>query len=172
MVYEWKQGVKYKADANAVGAELERLGDSVTAERVVEAARDARTELHRCFEWDDTVASEKYRLEQARRLLRKITVVHDVNDNLFSRSTQVKVRAFESVRLDEEKSGSRVYMPTLDALSNGELREQIFARLEQAITDAEKTAETYAYLCDDMQSVRAWLKNARMALDRAKKGAA
>jgi hypothetical protein len=39
---------------------------------VVEAARDPGSPLHDSFEWNDSVAAERYRLEQARRLIRTV----------------------------------------------------------------------------------------------------
>ena len=40
----------------------------------MERARDSESELHKCFEWDDTVAAEKYRLTQARLVIANLVV--------------------------------------------------------------------------------------------------
>ena len=56
-----------------------RDGGLLRPRAVVDAARDVESPLHRCFEWDDKVAGEKYRLEQAQRLIRSFTVVHEKN---------------------------------------------------------------------------------------------
>jgi hypothetical protein len=37
---------------------------------IVDVARDPKHPLHQCFEWDDTVAGEKYRQEQALEMIR------------------------------------------------------------------------------------------------------
>lgn len=52
---------------------LEQDGRLVPAD-VVEAARDPRSPLHSHFEWDDSTAAEKYRIEQARTLIRSVKV--------------------------------------------------------------------------------------------------
>lgn len=47
----------------------------LTPELVVEAARSTASPLHTAFEWDDRAAADKYRIVQARELLRKAEVV-------------------------------------------------------------------------------------------------
>lgn len=62
------------ADAQRVAEEILTLGEEVTAEEVVNLARDPGTELHRCFEWDDTVAAEKWRRHQARQIFCNLVI--------------------------------------------------------------------------------------------------
>lgn len=91
MKYEWKvQGV-WKQDANIVGHELEELASSnnLCPETVLEKAKDLNNPLHNLFEWDDSVAAEKYRLGQARQIIQQIVIVND-NPNTENKS----VRAF------------------------------------------------------------------------------
>lgn len=59
-------------------ADLERKG-RLTADEVVSAARDPASPLHRHFDWDNDVAADSWRIEQARRLIRgvKVIVEHD-----------------------------------------------------------------------------------------------
>ena len=45
----------------------------------MDKARDEHTELHKCFEWDDTKAAEKYRVHQARQIVCHL-IVKEVND--------------------------------------------------------------------------------------------
>lgn len=68
ITHTWKMPGIFKADAQKVGEEISALGDEVTPQQLVEAARDESTELHKCFEWDDTIAAEKWRLHQARQV--------------------------------------------------------------------------------------------------------
>lgn len=63
------------ADAEKVAAELESICDDIKGvkpKEIVEMARDSSTELHKCFEWNDTVAAEKYRLVQAKRIAQNL----------------------------------------------------------------------------------------------------
>lgn len=75
---KWKKGMEgfYKGiDADSVYNEIQTLGETYTAEDVLTAAKDENSELHKCFEWDDSVAAEKYRLAQARTLIANLVVV-------------------------------------------------------------------------------------------------
>ena len=42
---------------------------------IVAAAQDSNSELHKCFEWDDTEAARKYRIIQAGNLVRNLVIV-------------------------------------------------------------------------------------------------
>lgn len=66
-----------KVDPEAAYAALEALRRTgpLTASRVVDAARDPLNPLHAAFEWDDAVAADLYRAEQARRLIRAVVIV-------------------------------------------------------------------------------------------------
>ncbi len=84
---------------------------SLTPELVVDAARDPGSPLHDKFEWDDQVAGERYRLQQARTLIRtvKIRYVSAKDD-----SVSQPVRAFTSVSTPT----GRVYEPTQQVVSD------------------------------------------------------
>jgi hypothetical protein len=69
--------------SGVIEAELARIHQQhgkLTAEIVVEAARDKRSALHSCFTWDDTLAAEEWRKEQARRLIQSHVAVERVQD--------------------------------------------------------------------------------------------
>ena len=74
MTAAWRFDSRFDADANRVASEIEQIGEEVTAVQIVEKARDESSELHKCFEWNDSVAAEKYRLEQARYILRVLII--------------------------------------------------------------------------------------------------
>lgn len=66
IIATWRTPGIFKANAQAVCDELHQIGDEFTPEDIVEAAKDATKELHKCFEWDNDAAADKYRLHQAR----------------------------------------------------------------------------------------------------------
>lgn len=73
--YKWKHGFGFvKADAQIVAEEILEIGEDVSPQQVLEKARNENTELHKCFEWDDAIASEKYRLIQARDVIRFLVI--------------------------------------------------------------------------------------------------
>lgn len=67
MQAEWRVKGIYKADAQKVADEIGN--EKITPQEMIEKARNEQSELHKCFEWNDTVAAEKYRLQQARVVL-------------------------------------------------------------------------------------------------------
>lgn len=92
--YSWDvNGYGYSIDANDVGKEFEKLGDNLTPESIVNVARDENNVMHNIFEWDDTIAGEKYRRQQANRLISnlQITIISDKKEDK-------KVRAFVTTK--------------------------------------------------------------------------
>ena len=98
---EWKIKGLYKADAETVYKEITALGDSFSPADIVQAARNESSELHKCFEWDDSVAAEKYREHQARMVITQLVVRTETTDN-----TPVSVRVISSA------SERNSYVPT------------------------------------------------------------
>lgn len=88
--YKWKVDGFYKVDANTVGELISQL-DVISPEAVLDLARPEDSPMHSMFEWDDTVAAEKYRLSQARGIIQHITIVKG-----HPRSEPIQVRAFVS----------------------------------------------------------------------------
>lgn len=84
---------------------------ALTPELVVNVARDPRHPLHDKFEWDDDVAGERYRISQARALIRTVRIRY-----VSSSSDQVSapVRAFTSVSTPT----GRVYEPTQEVVAD------------------------------------------------------
>jgi hypothetical protein len=71
----WRSEVAslYKGiDAQMVADEIANIGEAVTAEQIVDKAKDKNTELHKCFTWDDESAAEKYRIIEARQIVRHL----------------------------------------------------------------------------------------------------
>ena len=83
----------------------------LTPAAVVDTARPADHPLHGRFEWDNAVAGDAYRLDQARRLIRSVRVVYREADEKESART---VRAFHAIR-DEE---GMAYRPVEEIVEN------------------------------------------------------
>lgn len=69
----WKLNDLYKADAQKCYEEVQSL-EEITVENVLEKGRDESSELHKCFTWDNDEAAEKYRLIQARDIIRSFVI--------------------------------------------------------------------------------------------------
>ena len=80
-IIKWSVSGIFKADANKCYEEIQQIGDEVKPEQVLDKARDVSCELHKCFDLDDSVAAEKYRLHQARKVIGNLIVVtHETED--------------------------------------------------------------------------------------------
>jgi hypothetical protein len=105
--------------------------ERVTPELVVETAKNPKSPLHDYFDWNDKTAAEKFRLEQARLLLRSIIIVDHKN-------IEGKVRAFYNV--SEPTEEGRTYVTLDRVLSEPDLREQV---IEYAYAELEGWKERY-----------------------------
>jgi hypothetical protein len=53
---------------------IESRAGRLTPEQVIEAAEPEGSALHACFDWDDTEAARKWRMEQAREIIRSVRI--------------------------------------------------------------------------------------------------
>lgn len=81
MVYKWETtfGGLNKVDPNKCGELFKELEskNALTAENLVEESRPEDALLHNCFEWDDEIAAEKFRVFQAGNIIRNLKIVSD-----------------------------------------------------------------------------------------------
>jgi hypothetical protein len=109
---------------------------------VVDAAREPTSPLHESFEWNDTEAAERYRLGQARRLIRVAVTVLPRNNE--------KVRAYVSLSSDrhhpeedEELGAAGGYRSMTEVLAADDLRAIM---LNDALRDLQVMERKYAQL--------------------------
>ncbi len=95
---------------------------SLTPALVVDAARNPEHPLHSRFEWDDGVAAEKWRLEQASQLLRVVKLPPDP-------SRPNDLRAFVAVK--GKDSHRAEYVPTETAMADEFARRLVLADMER-----------------------------------------
>ena len=75
--YEWKIAGLYKTSADTAGMVCEELANSevgLTPASLVDASRPETAPLHGEFEWDDSIAAENYRKNQASGIIRNIVI--------------------------------------------------------------------------------------------------
>lgn len=92
----WREDSEFKgkADAELVQEEINLLASQdangkCTNEALVSYARqNVSSEVHKCFEWDDTEAAEKYRLHQAARIKCSILTIAISQDPKVSKNKQ------------------------------------------------------------------------------------
>ncbi|MFA4972871.1 MAG: hypothetical protein WC683_09675 [bacterium] len=116
--------------------ELEKLSrkhkGALRPRDVVNFARDPKTALHEHFEWDDNLAAEEYRLEQARKIIRVQIIQLDGHP--------LPIRAYVSLEKDR---GRDSYRPITRVLEDKMLRAELMA---QALREAKAWALRYEQL--------------------------
>jgi hypothetical protein len=136
MIYKPVRGCKLsEQEAQLYGERIDAIvqqnGGSVSREDVLDDARNLDSPLHPAFEWDDPVAAEQWRLEQARYLLRSINVVIEKPDG-----ETTETRAFVHVNIETEDVTEQgpAFVTVQRALGDDELRRQLIlealARIE------------------------------------------
>lgn len=113
------------AKARRYGERIAKLmeGTGYTTPRiVVNDARDPKSPLHDYFEWDQKVAAEKWRIEQAGYLLRHISIEVLGND-------KQEIRGFYSVTpsSDMHASEPKVYVSLNTILTDKDKRDEVIA---------------------------------------------
>lgn len=106
-----EQAQRYGARIHALA--LER--DSVDAEDVLTDAETAESPLHDYFEWEDSEAAHKYRVNQARYLLRSIVVTVTTNGEEHDARLTYNV-------IVKDKS---TYVPIERVMTDKEIHEQV-----------------------------------------------
>jgi hypothetical protein len=118
-VASWRTGFRYDIPARVVAERVLKLSARhpqgiCTAEALVASAASDRDALHAAFEWDDTVAASKYRVDQARHIMRALVILHP-DEEADDRYQPLVVH----VRTRENEGG---YMPAADVMSDEQYR--------------------------------------------------
>ena len=96
----------------------------LTASSLLEKAKNKDSILHKEFEWDDNVASHKWRLYQARLLINDIKII--INE--------IEVYAFENVNVEKgEIIPQRQYLSAPEIMDDDVLRKQVLIRAKKHI---------------------------------------
>lgn len=141
-VFVWKLGARIKADAAKVGTELETIDIKKPVMVLEYARRHKKSELHKCFEWDDGRAAEQYRVIQAGHIIRSIAIKRETETENGGKKITV-VRAYENIKDDDSEEG-RIYVPVELALSNPEMQEQVIRNIKRGIEELREKGRAYA----------------------------
>jgi hypothetical protein len=133
--YSFRDGYNCKANPEIVGKRIEKLekknNGEVTPELVVEDAKNEKSPLHNCFEWNNDKAGERYRIQQARSLLGSLVV------DIIIVKESIEVRAFVNLKTpDKEQSYCSFLIAKDDKYKMGLI-------LQQAKNDLIRYTERY-----------------------------
>ena len=155
--YKYKAGSIHKVPAQVAGETCDRLANSdggLTPQRMVDDARPEDSPMHEEFEWDDRIAGEKYRIEQARAVIRHIVVVRsDIQTERELKLVLDNSDEVETVRSSEDEIGSKEDVQDRGFVSTGE-RLTKYVSLESALTNKEWRKNLLAAAMRDLQAFR------------------
>ncbi len=138
--YSWR--VNHGAPAQTVGETLERIerrDGTITREAFLEESRPEDSPTHACFEWDDSVAAEKYRLNQSS------AVIRDIKVTIVSESAEpVKTAAFVNI-MPNPTAQEAQYQSVDVAVSDTDTRKTV---LQNALDDLIKLRIKYRDLTE------------------------
>lgn len=145
---------RQKADAQRIGEALEDArrktpegGDMRVT--VLEAARNRRHYLNRFFEWDDTVAAQKYRLSQVNLLICSIRVEDDDGN---------QQHAFISVTPDR---GKKAFNTPSEVLDSAALQMALLQAAERDLLQWRRRYASLRDLCADADEMLDKIKRRR-----------
>ena len=121
----------------------------LTPKIVVDAARPENHPLHGSFEWDDSVAAEKWREEQASWMIRHVKITYKVDET----APSATVRAFHAAYHPET---GHAYNPIEEILEDPFQRQLLF---QNAQRDWIAMRDRYHNLIEFFEFVRADLEN-------------
>lgn len=107
----------------------------LTPELVVDDARDPQHPLHTRFEWDDTVAGEKWRHQQAHELITSVKVTYS---NPTGKPREI--RQFHAIR----KENGHVYEPVENVLRDDVMTKILLADMEREWRALKKRYDQFA----------------------------
>lgn len=97
MKYSLENSYNFKekgVDPNEIGDYLSGLlvhKQKLTAEIVLQDAKSTSSPLHKMFEWNDTAAANRWRLEQAASIIQSVHIIYESDEE------PIVVRAFVSI---------------------------------------------------------------------------
>jgi len=145
MTYSFRDSIRRFDDSaispEVAGKELERIHSehgTLRAQIVVDEARPKEAPLHPAFEWDDSVAAEYYRREQARSLIKTVQIVReDESGETKNEPVYVNVSAKES---SYEPISKVVNSPDLFEIAFGQACARI-SSAKRALADLQEVAK-------------------------------
>ena len=107
MRYAWNRprGVDAQVVGEAVSLLAQEHGGVCPTAALVDAARQPTSPLHGLFQWDDAVAAEGYRRDQARQHIRELRIVEAGDDGEQRLQAFVHVVRFDG---DQPREGYRL----------------------------------------------------------------
>lgn len=148
-----RKGFILKTDPQVVGEychDLEqKKGGKITPKELVEAAKDVNSPLHCEFEWNDSVAAQKFRETQASYIIRSIEVeiVH-IPTSITNVEVKIVPAGMHGVRFYHALSNNGTGYENLYSINNDEWKRKKL--LDNCLRDIRNLKNKYETLRDEL----------------------
>lgn len=146
-IYSWRKGAHVKGgiSAQVAGQELQRIRDKhegITPEVLVDESRPEAAPLHPAFTWDDAVAAENWRKDEARHIVKSVRVE-------YADSSEPEP-AYVNVKRSEPEEGGDV---SFSYYENTRAAVQDFSLYESAWRSARASVDSAVRALSDLERV-------------------
>lgn len=100
----------------------------LTAENLLKKASKKSSSLYEFFDWNDSSAGEKWRLQQARGLINEIKIIVEDKEIYAFENVNVSIGTVEIENTKSKKFASREYKPIIEIMNNDDYRRQLIHR--------------------------------------------
>lgn len=144
-IYKARAGAQFNDEqAQVYGPHIEVLYEKnngkLKPKEVVDDARNKKSPIHPFFEWDDTIAGEKFRKVQARHLMGNIITVVVINNK------EEEVKANYSIVFENKDEDKRAYFPLETVMTNDEYRKEIVKSALEEVRGWQERYKIYSEL--------------------------
>jgi len=117
----------------------------LTAENLLRKASKKSSLLYEFFDWDNSSAGEKWRLQQARSLINEIKIIVEDKEIYAFENVNICISEDKSQTAKPSKFGSREYKTIVEVMNNEDYRNQLIHR---ALAEANYWKERHAELVE------------------------
>ena len=133
----------FKADANKVYADLEKIKEKTPQNIVDYAEAHPKSELHKCFTWDDTKAANEWRKFEARQVVRLLVFEDE------SEEEPTKIRVLQKT--------AEAYKPVTQIIRNEDEYRELLARAKAELASFKERYKTLVELESVLEAIDALL---------------
>lgn len=150
MAVSWAKGSVFKADPNIAKDVMDQLSAEgrLSPLDLVEASRPENAPLHGEFEWNDTIAAQKWRERTGRIMIASIVVTQEAEEE------KKPVRAFFNI-----ERGTHEYIPTEVIFSDEAKRERLLDIAKRELVSFKSKYQSLTELAGVMNAIDEVMKD-------------
>lgn len=134
-------GFRFSADAEKCYREIQSL-ECITPASIVDYARNEGTELHKCFQWDDSIAAENWRKQQARIIVSSLVV-----------TVEKTTAGSQKYRLIQHDDSTKEYKPVVFTVRNMDEYSRLLAQAKRELRSFKERYKSITELSEVIEQI-------------------